>query len=72
MPQDTDQSGINGTSLLVMITVATLVCTALIAGYCVLGAWWLLPLVVVAILGVTAAMVAVLMHIMDDDGLGAH
>ena len=53
-----DQQAASGTTILVTMAVATAVLTALIAGFCVLQAWWLLPLIVVALLGSACAVVA--------------
>jgi fatty acid desaturase len=62
-------SGTSGTTILATMSIATALCTALIAGFCVLGAWWLLPVVIVALLGVTGGIVAFLVHAMgEEDG----
>jgi uncharacterized membrane protein len=58
---------ISGTTILATMAVATALCTALIAGFCAIGAWWLLPVVVAALLLAAGGIVAFLMHAMGDE-----
>jgi hypothetical protein len=62
-----DQPAASGTTILVAMSVATAVLTGLIAGFCVLEAWWLLPLIMLTLVGTAAAVVACFFHVMDDD-----
>ena len=57
----------SGTTILVTMAVATAVLTGLIAGFCVLEAWWLLPLSMLTLLGSAGAVVAYFFHVMGDD-----
>jgi Flp pilus assembly protein TadB len=65
MPQD--QPAASGTTILVTMAIATAVLTGLIAGFCVLEAWWLLPLIMVALLASACGVVAYFFHVMRDD-----
>jgi len=58
----------SGNRLLALMTVATVVCTALIAGFCVLGSWWLLPAVMATILLTAIGVTAALVKVMGDEG----
>ena len=55
-----------GNALLTTMAVATVLLTLLIAGFCVVASWWLLPLIMVALLGTTCAIVALLIRVMGD------
>jgi hypothetical protein len=48
------------------MAVATVLLTLLIAGFCVVASWWLLPLLMTALLGTTCAIVALLIRVMGD------
>jgi hypothetical protein len=64
-----DQPTASGTSILVVMSVATVVLTAAIAGFCALEVWWLLPVIVLSLLATAGGVVAYLFHVMgDDDG----
>ncbi len=65
MPED--QPTASGTSILIVMSVATVVLTAAIAGFCALEVWWLLPVIVLSLLVTTAGVVAYLFHVMADD-----
>jgi hypothetical protein len=69
-----DQPTASGTSVLVVMSVATVVLTAAIAGFCALEAWWLLPVIVLSLLATAGGAVAYMFRVMgDDDGeLAAH
>jgi hypothetical protein len=58
----------NGTLMLVVIAAATVVLTAVIAGFCVLGSWTLLPVMMLTLLVTAGAIVALLVGVMGDDG----
>ncbi len=62
--QQTDASG---TTIMVLMAAMTVVLTALIAGFCVVGAWWMLPLIVLALLASACGVVAYFFHVMGDD-----
>jgi hypothetical protein len=63
----TEDQNASGTTILVAMAVATAVLTGLIAGFCVLEAWWLLPLIMLTLVGTAAAVVAYFFHVMSDD-----
>jgi mannose/fructose/N-acetylgalactosamine-specific phosphotransferase system component IIC len=56
----------SGNALLTTMAVATVLLTLLIAGFCVVASWWLLPLLMIALLGTTCAIVALLVSVMGD------
>jgi hypothetical protein len=56
----------SGTSMLVLMSAATVVLTAAIAGFCALEVWWLLPVIVASLLAAAGAIVAYLFRVMDD------
>ena len=56
----------SGNALLTIMALATVLLTLLIAGFCVIGSWWLLPLLMLALLGTTSAIVALLIRVMGD------
>ena len=56
----------SGNALLTTMAVATVLLTLLIAGFCVVASWGLLPLLMVALLGTTCAIVALLIRVMGD------
>jgi hypothetical protein len=62
-----DQTSASGTTILVAMALATAVLTGLIAGFCVLEAWWLLPIIMLTLLGSAVAVVAYFFHVMGDD-----
>jgi hypothetical protein len=62
-----DHPAASGTSILVVMSLATVVLTAAIAGFCAVGAWWLLPVVVLSLLATACGVVAYLFHVMGDD-----
>jgi hypothetical protein len=66
-PMTEDQPAASGTTILVTMAIATAVLTGLIAGFCVLEAWWLLPLIMLTLLGSAGAVVAYFFHVMGDD-----
>ena len=57
----------SGTTILALMAVMTVVLTALIAGYCVLEAWWLLPLIMLTLLASAIGVVGYFFHVMADD-----
>ena len=61
-----------GSGLLVAMTVATVLCTLLIAGFSVLATWWLLPILIATLLVTAAGLAVLLVKIMGDDGVGTH
>ena len=63
---DSHPAPASGTSMLVLMSLATVVLTAAIAGFCALGAWWLLPVIIASLLASAGAIVAFLFHVMDD------
>lgn len=56
----------SGNSLLAVMAIATVLLTVLIAGFCVVGSWWLLPVLMLTLLGTTSAIVALLIRVMGD------
>jgi hypothetical protein len=54
--------------MLVVMSVATVILTAAIAGFCALQAWWLLPMIVVCLLAAACGIVAFLFRVMGDEG----
>lgn len=64
-----DQPTTSGTTILVLMAAMTAILTGLIAGFCVLGAWWLLPLIMLALLASACGVVGYFFYVMgDDDG----
>jgi hypothetical protein len=61
------QPAASGTSILVVMSVATVVLTAAIAGFCALEVWWLLPVIVLSLVCTAAGVVAYLFRVMGDD-----
>ena len=57
----------NGTLMLLVIAAATVVLTAVIAGFCVLGSWTLLPVMMLTLLVTAGAIVALLVAVRGDD-----
>ena len=57
----------NGTLMLIVIATATVVLTASIAAFCVLGSWALLPVMMATLLITAAGVVALLVSVMNDD-----
>ena len=57
----------DGTLMLGAIAGATVLLTATIAGFCVLGSWTLLPVMMAVLLVAAAAVVALLVAVMRDD-----
>jgi hypothetical protein len=49
------------------MSIATVVLTAAIAGFCALEAWWLLPVIVLSLIATAGGVVAYLFHVMGDD-----
>ena len=62
-----DRPSASGTTILVIMAAMTAIVTALIAGYCVLEAWWLLPVVMLALLASAVGVVGYFFHVMSDD-----
>ena len=58
----------NGTLMLVVIATATVILTAVIAGFCVLGSWALLPVIMGTLLATTVGIVALLAHVIGPEG----
>ncbi len=72
MPSSTsfaEPSSTGGTGLLATLTFAALAAVAAIAAFCVHASWWLLPVVLVALLAATGAVVTGLLRLMDDGGV---
>jgi len=57
----------NGTLMLIVIATATVVLTASIAAFCVMGSWALLPVMMATLLIAATGVVALLVSVMNDD-----
>jgi hypothetical protein len=54
-----------GDGLATMMAAAAILATGAIAGFCVLGSWWLLPVVLLWIIVLAIGVAAALVHLID-------
>jgi hypothetical protein len=54
-----------GDGLAGLMAGAVVLATAAIAGFCVLGTWWLLPVVLICIIVLAIGVTAALVHLID-------
>jgi hypothetical protein len=69
--QFTEPPSRGGDALLALMSGATIVATAGIAGFCVIASWWLLPVVLFAIIGMAVVVTAALARLMSEGELPA-
>ena len=67
----TDPPARGGDALLALMAFAVIGGTAAIAGFCVLGSWWLLPVAMLTLIGLGIAVAYSLVHLMDQNDLRA-
>jgi membrane protein implicated in regulation of membrane protease activity len=68
----TDPPARGGDALLGLMAFAVIAGSAAIAGVCVLGSWWLLPLGLLAVIGLAIVVAYALVHLMSENDLRAH
>jgi hypothetical protein len=54
-----------GDGLVTLMAAAVILATAAIAGFCVLGSWWLLPVVLLCIIVLAIGVTGALIHVID-------
>jgi membrane protein implicated in regulation of membrane protease activity len=67
----TDPPARGGDALLGLLAFAVIIGSAAIAGVCVLGSWWLLPLGLLAVIGLAIVVAYALVHLMSENDLRA-
>jgi hypothetical protein len=71
-PQDERRAGIGGTALLLIVSFATIITVAAEAAFMSRASWALLPVIVLAIVIVAAAVVGTVSRLIDSgDGVSA-
>lgn len=70
-PIPTDPPARGGDALLGVMAFAVIAGTAAIAGFCVIGSWWLLPVAMLALIGLAIGVAVALVQLMNEHDLRA-